>query len=98
MLGNLTDRDTIRSWRPWVIAVAVFGVVFVSRHAILRLLRLITVLLFFAVLETGKIPGFHIGAVMLVVLATSAATALAHRGTSTTAAPIPDTAVAGKPD
>jgi len=56
------------------------------------------VLLFLAVLETGKIPGFPLGAVMLVVLATSAATALAHRGARTTAAPIPDTAVAGKPD
>ena len=102
----------MHSWRAWAIAAAVFGVVFVSRYAILRLLRqrdkriltwiaprgLITVLLFLAALETGKISGFPLGAVMLVVLATSAATALAHRGARTTAAPIPDTAVAGKPD
>jgi len=112
VLGYLTDLNTMRSWRAWAIAAAVFGVVFVSRYAILKLLRqrdkrfltwiaprgLITVLLFLAVLETGKIPGFPLGAVMLVVLATSAATALAHRGARTTAAPIPDTAVAGKPD
>jgi len=112
VLGYLTDLDTMRSWRAWAIAVAVFGVVFVSRYAILRLLRqrdkriltwiaprgLITVLLFLAVLETGKIPGFPLGAVMLVVLATSAATALAHRGARTAAAPIPDTAVAAKTD
>ena len=89
-----------------------FGVVYVSRYAILRLLRqrdkriltwiaprgLITVLLFLAVLETGKIPGFPLGAVMPVVLATSAATALAHRGARMTAAPILDAAAAGKPD
>ena len=112
VLGYLTDLNTMRSWRAWAIAVAVFGVVFVSRYAILRLLRqrdkriltwiaprgLITVLLFLAVLETGKIPGFPLGAAMLVVLATSAATALAHRGARTRAAPIPDTAVAGKTD
>ena len=112
VLGYLTDLSTMRSWMAWAIAVAVFGVVFVSRFAILRLLRqrdkriltwiaprgLITVLLFLAALETGKISGFPLGAVMLVVLATSAATALAHRDTKPAAPPIADTAVAGKPD
>ena len=37
VLGYLTDVDTMRSWT--VRAIAVFGVVFVSRYAILRLLR-----------------------------------------------------------
>ncbi len=112
VLGYLTDLSTMRSWTAWAIAAAVFGVVFVSRFAILRLLRqrdkriltwiaprgLITVLLFLAVLETGKIAEFPLGAVMLVVLATSAATALAHRDTKPAAPPIAVTAVPGKPD
>ena len=112
VLGYLTDLSTMRSWTAWAIAVAVFGVVFVSRFAILGLLRqrdkriltwiaprgLITVLLFLVVLETGKIAEFPLGAVMLVVLATSAATALAHRDIKRAAPVIPEAVVPGKPD
>ena len=96
----------MRTMHAWAIAVAVFGVVYVSRFAILRLLRqpyaraltwiaprgLITVLLFLAARDAGKASDFPLGAVMLVVLATSAATALAHRALRP-AAP----AAAGKP-
>ena len=39
LLGYWTDLGTMRSWTAWAIAVAVFGVVYVSRYAILRLLR-----------------------------------------------------------
>jgi hypothetical protein len=38
------------------------------------------VLLFLSARETGKLDAFPFGAVMLVVLVTSALTALAHRG------------------
>jgi hypothetical protein len=41
---------------------------------------LITVLLFLAAMETGRIEGFPFGAVMLVVMSTAVVTALAHRG------------------
>ena len=93
LLGYWTDLDTMRTMHAWVIAIAVFGVVYVSRFAILRLLRqpyaraltwiaprgLITVLLFLAARDAGKATDFPLGAVMLTVLATSAATALGHR-------------------
>jgi len=41
---------------------------------------LIPVLLFLSARDTGELDAFPFGAVMLVVLATSALTALAHRG------------------
>jgi NhaP-type Na+/H+ or K+/H+ antiporter len=41
---------------------------------------LITVLLFLSARDTGKLERFPLGAVMLVVLVTSAITAFAHRG------------------
>jgi len=46
---------------------------------------LIAVLLFLSANETGKLAGFPFGAVMLIVLATTTLTALAHR----TARPAP---------
>jgi len=106
LLGYWTDLGTMRAVHAWAIAAAVFGVVYVSRFAILRLLRqpyarvltwiaprgLITVLLFLAARDAGKASDFPLGAVMLTVLATSAATALAHRALRP-AAP----AAAGKP-
>ena len=39
-----------------------------------------TLLLFLSAQHAGKVEGFPFGAVMLVVLSTSALTALAHRG------------------
>ncbi len=89
-----------------------FGVVYVSRFAILRLLRqpdariltwiaprgLITVLLFIAAADAGKLSGFPFGAVMLVVLATSAATALSQRAAKTAAVPAVATALADTTD
>ena len=101
LLGYWTDLSTMHATHAWAIAVAVFGVVYLSRFAILRLLRqpdariltwiaprgLITVLLFIAAADAGKLAGFPFGAVMLVVLATSAATALSQRAAKTAAVP-----------
>jgi len=43
------------------------------------------VLLFLSARETGKLDAFPFGSVMLVVLVTSALTALAHRGIASAA-------------
>jgi len=93
MLGYWTDVHHMVDWRAWVIAAIMFAVIYASRTGILRMLRiederqlvwiaprgLITVLLFLSAAETGAIDEFPFGAVMLLVLATSTATALAHR-------------------
>jgi len=93
LLGYWTDLGTMRAMHAWALAAAVFGVVYVSRFAVLTLLSqryaraltwiaprgLITVLLFLAAREAGEASEFPLGAVMLTVLATSAATALAPR-------------------
>jgi hypothetical protein len=93
LLGYWTDLGEMGALHAWALAAVVFAIVFVSRYAILRLLRqpyasaltwiaprgLITVLLFLAARENGAAADFPLGAVMLVVLATSAATALARR-------------------
>jgi len=93
LLGYWTDLDTMRAMHAWLIAAAVFALVYASRYVILRLLRqpyanaltwiaprgLITVLLFLSARGHGLAAEFPLGAVMLVVLATSAATALARR-------------------
>ena len=93
LLGFWTDLSTMRTMHAWMIAAVVFVVVYVSRYAILCLLRqpyaraltwiaprgLITVLLFLAARDAGKVADFPLGAVMLTVLVTSAATALAQR-------------------
>ena len=94
LLGYWTDVRTMLSVRAWLIAVAGVALILASRWLILRALRqpstaalvwiaprgLITVLLFLSARETGQIDAFPFGAVMLIVLATAAMTALAHRG------------------
>jgi NhaP-type Na+/H+ or K+/H+ antiporter len=95
MLGYWTDLSHMTDWRAWAITVAVLGAIYPGRLAVLAALRqpgarqllwiaprgLITVLLFLAAMETGTPGAFPFGAVMLVVLATSTATAFAHRAT-----------------
>jgi len=101
LLGYWTDLASMRAVHAWALAAAVFGVVYLSRYAILWLLRqpyaralvwiaprgLITVLLFLAATSAGMTAEFPLGAVMLTVLATSAATALAHRALKPASAP-----------
>lgn len=94
MLGYWTDMHHMADWRAWALAVVVVAFIYASRWLVLGALRiadlrrlvwlaprgLITVLLFLTAADTGQIEGFPFGAVMLVVLATATATALAHRG------------------
>jgi cell volume regulation protein A len=110
LLGYWADIDKMASWMAWAITAVVFGVVYSSRSLILRLLKqsdahaltwiaprgLITVLLFITAAEAGKLHGFPFGAVMLVVLATSAATALAQWSAGPVAAPAPAAALPDK--
>jgi Na+:H+ antiporter len=100
------------SWTAWAVAVTVFVVVFASRALILRVLRqpdaaaltwiasrgLITVLLFIAAAEAGRLHEFSGGSVMLVVLATSAATALSRLGAKPVALPVAAAALSKPPD
>ena len=101
LLGYWTDVRTMLSVRAWLIAVAGIALILASRWLILRALRqpstaalvwiaprgLITVLLFLSAHDTGQIDAFPFGAVMLIVLATAAMTALAHRGAAHAATP-----------
>lgn len=94
LLGYWTDVTSMLSIEAWLIAIAGIAFVLASRGLILTVLRqraiaqlvwiaprgLITVLLFLSARETGSLGAFPFGAVMLVVLITSALTALAHRG------------------
>ena len=93
LLGYWTNVSQMVSLPAWMVAIAGIAIIYGSRIVILKLLRqpaaarllwiaprgLITVLLFLSAAETGKLEGFPFGAVMLVVLATAALTALAHR-------------------
>ena len=93
LLGCWTNVAQMVSQEAWMVAGAGIAIIYGSRWLILKLLRqdaaaqllwiaprgLITVLLFLSATETGKLEGFPFGAVMLIVLATSALTALAHR-------------------
>jgi len=93
LLGYWTDVQHMADWRAWALMVAAVGVIYPARFAILAVMRqthgrrllwiaprgLITVLLFLAAAETGMLGEFPFGAVMLLVLVTSTATALAHR-------------------
>ena len=102
LLGYWTNVERMASWTAWAVAATVFVVVFASRAVILRLLRqpdaaaltwiaprgLITVLLFIAAADAGKLHEFSGGAVMLVVLATSAATALSRLAVRPVALPV----------
>jgi cell volume regulation protein A len=93
MLGYWTDLSYMADWRAWALAFAMIVTIYLSRAAILALLRqpdwrtltwlaprgLITVLLFLTAMETGELGAFPFGTVMLVVLVTATATAIAHR-------------------
>jgi potassium/hydrogen antiporter len=95
LLGYWTQLSHMASLDAWLVAVAGVAIILCSRWPLLRVLRqdaaarlvwiaprgLITILLFLSARETGKLGAFPFGAVMLIVLATSAMTALAHRGT-----------------
>ena len=100
LLGYWTDVSEMLSVEAWLVAIAGISFILFSRYAILALLRrksiaqlvwiaprgLITVLLFLSARRTGEIDAFPFGSVMLVVLVTSALTALAHRVTPAAAA------------
>ena len=111
LLGYWTDIGQMKSITAWLVSVAGIAAIIASRWAILKLLRrpaisdlvwiaprgLITVLLFLSARNNGKLDDFPFGAVMLVVLATSALTALAHRakeGETDETAPLPAPAAA----
>ena len=93
LLGYWTEVSEMLSVEAWLIAIAGISFILFSRYAILALLRrkaiaqlvwiaprgLITVLLFLSARRTGELQDFPFGSVMLVVLVTSALTALAHR-------------------
>ncbi|MFO1312363.1 MAG: sodium:proton antiporter [Burkholderiales bacterium] len=94
LLGYWTEVRSMLSIEAILVALAGIAAIFTTRWLILKALRrdeiaqllwvaprgLITVLLFLSARDTGKLDGFPFGAVMLVVLVTSAMTALAHRG------------------
>jgi NhaP-type Na+/H+ or K+/H+ antiporter len=94
LLGYWTDVSQMMSVEAWLISVSGIALILASRFVILKLLRqeaiaqlvwiaprgLVTVLLFLSARNTGQLDDFPFGAVMLVVLATSAMTALSHRG------------------
>lgn len=85
LLGYWTDLSDLASWKAWLAAALVLGVIYGSRFLMLRLVRsefavpltwiaprgLITVLLFLAAKEVLPLPGYLDGAVMLVVLASA---------------------------
>ncbi len=93
LLGYWTNVSQMVSLPAWMVAIAGIAIIYGSRMVILKLLRqqaaerllwiaprgLITVLLFLSAAGTGQLEGFPFGSVMLVVLATAALTALAHR-------------------
>jgi hypothetical protein len=100
LLGYWTDITQMRSISAWLVTIAGIAAILASRWLILKLMRrpaivqlvwiaprgLVTVLLFLSARETGKLDNFPIGSVMLVVLVTSALTALAHRSAAREAA------------
>ena len=107
MLGYWTDVHHMTDWRAWAVAAAMVAIIYASRAGILRLLGiddvrrlvwlaprgLITVLLFLAAADTGSLEAFPFGAVMLVVLVTATATALAHRSAAAAGDPASTAAV-----
>ena len=100
LLGYWTNVQQMMSVEAWLIAVAGIAIILASRFVILKLLRqdavaqlvwiaprgLITVLLFLSAQRHRQAQAFPFGAVMLIVLATSALTALSHRGAAHAAA------------
>jgi hypothetical protein len=103
LLGYWTDVRSMLSIEALLVAVAGIAAILASRWIFLKLLRreglaqlvwvaprgLITVLLFLSARETGKLDAFPFGAVMLVVLGTSALTAFAHRSEGHVQEPAP---------
>ena len=103
LLGYWTDVSQMVSLDAWLVAVAGLAIIYCTRWPILKLLRqgaaaklmwiaprgLITVLLFLSAQDTGKLAAFPFGSVMLIVLATAALTALAHRGARAGPAAVP---------
>jgi len=103
LLGYWTDVRSMLSVTAVLVAIAGVAGILAARYVVLKLLRrsdtasllwlaprgLVTVLLFLSALHDGKVDGFPFGAVMLVVLVTSALTALAHHG-SRLESPAPD--------
>lgn len=101
LLGYWTDLAYMTDPSAWVVALAVVAAIYVSRFAVLKIIRqpdvgmllwiaprgLITVLLFIAAADTGNLFDFPFGAVMLVVLATGSLTALPHRAQRLSPAP-----------
>ncbi len=97
LLGYWTDVRSMLSVSAWLVAIAGVAGILAARYVVLTVLRrrdvasivwlaprgLVTVLLFLSAQHAGKVDGFPFGAVMLVVLITSALTALAHRGVRT---------------
>ncbi|MBK7081896.1 MAG: cation:proton antiporter [Betaproteobacteria bacterium] len=108
LLGYWTDLGQMAVGRAWALAAGMVVVIYATRWLLLKLLRqadaarlvwiaprgLITVLLFLTAVETGSLDRFPFGAVMLVVLATSALTALAQRDVDSAApeTPLPSAA------
>ena len=113
LLGYWTDLTQMASLTAWMIAAAGIVIIYASRWLILAVLRqdsaerilwiaprgLITVLLFLTASEGGELAGFPFGSVMLIVLATAALTALAHRRpTSPVSAAVVIESAAAPPD
>ena len=106
LLGYWTEVREMAVAQAWWLAAGMVASIYATRWALLRLLRqpdadrlvwiaprgLITVLLFLAAYETSTLDRFPFGAVMLVVLATSALTALAHRGAGAATPTVPEPA------
>ncbi len=104
LLGYWTELRELASAPAWMLAVAIIVGIFSIRYVLLALLRqparaqlvwlaprgLITVLLFLSAVHSGALGDFPLGAVMLVVLISSAATGLAHRGIPGTSLQGPD--------
>jgi len=98
LLGYWTDLAQMASLPAWALALGVVAVIYVVRWAMLKVVRqggadqlvwiaprgLITVLLMLTALDAGRLASFPFGTVMLVVLVTSSATALAHRRSAAT--------------
>lgn len=93
LLGYWTDLHHMANPAAWLLALAIVVAIYLSRYAILALLRqpdstrlvwiaprgLITALLFITAAEGSSLGEFPFGTLMLVVLATASVTALTHR-------------------
>jgi len=104
LLGYWTDVRSMLSVSAWLVAIAGVAGILAARYVVLTLIRrrdtatllwlaprgLVTVLLFLSAQHAGKVDGFPFGAVMLVVLITSALTALAHRSAFVTDGAMPE--------